>query len=92
METKHKLAVGDLVEFAFRMPYHERGPYRIVATVTGDDLRPLYRIRGDREPFERMVEEHDIIAYDDLEARAHISSFVINPSGIRRRRRSNTRE
>jgi hypothetical protein len=66
--AKQKFAVGQLVDFGGRTAPTPRtkGPYRIVRVLPAeDDLRPrAYRIKSQVEPFERNVDEYEIVAVE----------------------------
>lgn len=57
---KHKYAAGDRVAILSPSPNMPVGPFEIVRSLPSDRGEKLYRVRSDREPFERVVYERQI--------------------------------
>ena len=55
-----KYSPGDHVLLSAR--FLPAGPCKIIQSMLSDRGEPLYRIRSDRETFERVVAEHQILA------------------------------
>jgi hypothetical protein len=64
--TLNKFAVGQLVDFDTRIEPTPRtkGPYQVLRVLPADDaMKPrVYRIKSQAEPFERNVNEYEIVA------------------------------
>ena len=64
--TPQKFAIGQLVDFDTRIEPTPRtkGPYKVLRVVPADDeMKPrVYRIKSQAEPFERNVNEYEIVA------------------------------
>ena len=63
--TRHKFAIGQIVDFDTRITPVPRasGPYQVVRVLPAEDLRSqTYRIKSKAEPFERSVKEYEILA------------------------------
>jgi hypothetical protein len=66
MVTPQMFAVGQLVDFDTRIEPTPRtkGPYEVLRVLPADDeMKPrVYRIKSQAEPFERNVNEYEIVA------------------------------
>jgi hypothetical protein len=57
----HRFAVGSAVRFTRTAPLHPAvGPYEVLAQLPERDGECQYRIRSDREPYQRIVKEHEL--------------------------------
>ncbi len=63
--TRHKFAIGQLVDFDRRITAMPKpnGPYEVVRVLPAEDVRSqTYRIKSRTEPFERSANEYEIVA------------------------------
>jgi hypothetical protein len=63
--TPQKFAVGQIVDFHVRTEPSARtkGPYQVLRVLPADDDKSrVYRIKSQAEPFERNVNEYEIVA------------------------------
>ncbi len=63
--TRHKFAVGQIVDFDARVTPMPRpnGPYEVTRVLPAEDVRSrTYRIKSKAEPFERSAKEYEIVA------------------------------
>ena len=63
--TRHKFAVGQIVEFDSRVAPTPRsiGPFEVVRVLPAEDGSfRTYRIKSKSEPFERSAKEYEIVA------------------------------
>jgi hypothetical protein len=58
----HAFGIGNMVRFSatLRLPNAVAGPYRVVAQLPERDGEFKYRIKSDREPYERIVKEDEL--------------------------------
>jgi hypothetical protein len=55
----HAFGIGNMVRL-LRLPNAVAGPYRVVAQLPERDGEFQYRIKSDREPYERIVKEDEL--------------------------------
>lgn len=63
--TRHKFAIGQMVDFDARVTPISRpdGPYQVVRVLPAEEANArTYRIKSKSEPFERSAKEHEIVA------------------------------
>jgi len=64
--TPQRFAIGQIVDFGSRIEPTPRtkGPYQVLRVLpTDDETKPrVYRIKSQAEPFERNVNEYEIVA------------------------------
>ena len=63
--TRHKFAIGQIVDFDTRVTPlpRPRGPYEVMRVLPAEDVRSrTYRIKSKAEPFERSAKEYEIVA------------------------------
>jgi hypothetical protein len=58
----HRFGIGNMVRVSatFRLPNAAAGTYRIVAQLPQRDGEFQYRIKSDREPYDRVVKEDEL--------------------------------
>ena len=84
--TRHKFAIGQIVDFDTRVTPLPRpsGPYEVTRVLPAEDVRSrTYRIKSKAEPFERSAKEYEIIAVEPA-AGETTGTFAAAP-GARRR-------
>jgi len=63
--TRHKFAIGQIVDFDTRVTPLPRpsGPYEVTRVLPAEDVRSrTYRIKSKAEAFERSAKEYEIVA------------------------------
>ena len=63
--TRHKFAVGQIVDFDSKITPSPRpaGPFEVVRVLPAEDAHSrTYRIKSKSEPFERSAKEYEIVA------------------------------
>ncbi len=63
--TRHKFAVGQIVDFDSKLMPTPRpsGPFEVTRVLPADDIHSqTYRIKSKSEPFERNAKEYEIVA------------------------------
>jgi hypothetical protein len=58
----HRFGIGKIVRFSatLRLPNAAAGTYRVVAQLPQRDGEFQYRIKSDREPYDRVVKEDEL--------------------------------
>ena len=65
--TRHKFAVGQIVDFDSRLMPMPRpsGPFEVTRVLPAEDIHSqTYRIKSKTEPFERNAKEYEIVAVE----------------------------
>ena len=65
--TRHKFAVGQIVDFDSKLMPMPRpsGPFEVTRVLPAEDIHSqTYRIKSKTEPFERNAKEYEIVAVE----------------------------